>query len=412
MSTRTRQCRTLLLAATVGAVFAIGVSAQGDTAHVPFIVNANATVRAELETTTAHGDNTLLWRQVAVLAGREDTLHIPLQKATGIMYRAQRQANAPAIIRTNGGKITINLPAQPYKNAEISLYSVNGKRLMHRDINTENAVNNIRFGNIATGIYLLSVRGLDGNAITASRLTHSGGSLNIDVALGNEARSPAPQQAKSVADKEIWTIKITATGWTDTSYTLAPVAGINRRQTITLRKPYSVKIGNQTWMAANLDIKTDSSWCGNNVDSNCAKYGRMYNWTAAKTACSAGWHLPSLQEWQRLIDFVGDSAGTKLKATSGWGWDYNKGGSDDYGFSALPGGTRESKESDPNYGTVFGETAYSNWWTSTEYNIDNLLGNARPEDHAYSFEIREERNDVHQGVSHKRANYRVRCIHD
>jgi uncharacterized protein (TIGR02145 family) len=91
-------------------------------------------------------------------------------------------------------------------------------------------------------------------------------------------------------------------------------------------------------MAKNLDrATTNSTCCGNNAD-NCAKYGRLYNWNDAKSACPAGWHLPSDAEWTTLTDYVGgaSTAGMKLKSTSGW---HNNGnGTDDYGFSALPGG--------------------------------------------------------------------------
>jgi uncharacterized protein (TIGR02145 family) len=112
----------------------------------------------------------------------------------------------------------------------------------------------------------------------------------------------------------------------------------------------TVKIGNQTWMAENLNYQTDSSRFYNNNDSNCIKYGRLYDWAAAMNlpsscnssscsgqiqsrhqgACPASWHLPSRDEWSALVTAVGDSASTKLKAKSP-DWD----GTDEYGFSAL-----------------------------------------------------------------------------
>ena len=53
-----------------------------------------------------------------------------------------------------------------------------------------------------------------------------------------------------------------------------------------------------------------------------------------------GWHVPTKEDWETLIDFVGGKSvmGMKLKSSSGW----KKGnGTDDFGFSALPGGFRE-----------------------------------------------------------------------
>ena len=129
----------------------------------------------------------------------------------------------------------------------------------------------------------------------------------------------------------------------------------------------TVKIGNQTWMAENLNFGTPSgSYCYNNNNSNCEKYGRLYNWTAAMNACPAGWHLPSDAEWTALRLAVGGTgaygtegaAGTKLKATSGW--NSNGNGTDDYGFSALPGGRGRSSSNFDLAGSDGG------WWSASE----------------------------------------------
>jgi len=126
----------------------------------------------------------------------------------------------------------------------------------------------------------------------------------------------------------------------------------------------TVKIGNQTWMARNLDRATTNSVCYNNSADSCAKYGRLYNWNDAKTACPSGWHLPTNAEWDALMTAVGGSstAGRKLKSTSGW---YNNGnGTDDYGFSALPGGHGNS---DGNFDYA---GYYGYWWSATEDSAD------------------------------------------
>jgi uncharacterized protein (TIGR02145 family) len=72
-----------------------------------------------------------------------------------------------------------------------------------------------------------------------------------------------------------------------------------------------------------------------------------------------GWRLPSTQEWEILVTTAGGSsvAGKKLKATSGW--NYNGNGTDDYNFSALPGGYRFIDGSFRNVGS------YGYWWTVT-----------------------------------------------
>ncbi|MDR2694074.1 MAG: fibrobacter succinogenes major paralogous domain-containing protein, partial [Chitinispirillales bacterium] len=103
----------------------------------------------------------------------------------------------------------------------------------------------------------------------------------------------------------------------------------------------TVKIGKQTWMAENLNYGTSSgSWCYNDRDSYCKKYGRLYEWETAKKTCPSGWHLPSRQEWEALVTYAGgyEAAGKRLKSTIGW--NDSGSGTDDYGFSALPGGGR------------------------------------------------------------------------
>ena len=133
-----------------------------------------------------------------------------------------------------------------------------------------------------------------------------------------------------------------------------------------------VGIGTQKWMAENLDYNASGSECYNNSADSCAKYGRLYNWSTAMNGasgsslspsgvqgvCPDGWHLPSDAEWTTLENYVGSSAGKKLKSTSGW---YDNGnGTDNYGFSALPGGNGYS-------GGYFNfVSSYGLWWSATE----------------------------------------------
>jgi len=126
----------------------------------------------------------------------------------------------------------------------------------------------------------------------------------------------------------------------------------------------TVQIGNQTWMAENLNDDVSGSVCYDNDPANCSKYGRLYDWETAKTVCPSGWHLPSNAEWSALISYVENDkgcsscAGKYLKATTGWLNDGNS--TDDYDFSALPGGFGYSSG---NFRFV-GNGGY--WWTATE----------------------------------------------
>jgi uncharacterized protein (TIGR02145 family) len=110
------------------------------------------------------------------------------------------------------------------------------------------------------------------------------------------------------------------------------------------KKYKTVKIGSQIWMAENLNYDANGSKCYNNNSSNCDKYGKLYDWEAAKKACPSGWHLPSDAEWITLFNYAGGELagdGKKLKAKNGWNKTKNGNngnGTDEYGFAALPGG--------------------------------------------------------------------------
>jgi uncharacterized protein (TIGR02145 family) len=406
----------ILFAALFGAA---GAFAQNDTAYVPFVVNVAATVRA----VPASGTTAVVTQvQMSVAANTQTTLKIPLPKSTGVLNGAQRQANVPAVISNGGGKVTLNLPAQSYKNAEIALYAVNGKRILRNNVSASSAANTISRKNAAPGAYLLSVTGADGGVFT-NRLTHNGGNLDITVALGGEHPSIAQQLAKETAAGD-WTVTVSATGRVDSTYTLTPGKGTMPVQNITLNfqensrrgsatlsgntltdvddgKTYrTVVIGGKRWTAENLNYAIDGSWCYDNDTPNCNTYGRYYNWNDARKVCPSGWHLPSDSEWGTLADFVGEStAGTQLRASSGWDVCCNvPAGTDAYGFSALPGGYRHAAA-----GCVF-EGFRGYWWT----NDDNagFLSDAAMRAMSSNFE------DVSRQASGKSNGLSVRCVAD
>ena len=161
--------------------------------------------------------------------------------------------------------------------------------------------------------------------------------------------------------------------------TLADSRDGKRYKTVTIR--------GQTWMAENLNYDgrengSEKGVCYGNSAENCAKYGRLYNWATAmdidasynstrwngsdvnhQGACPAGWHVPSDAEWTALTDFVGSNAGTKLKSSTGWNsYSGVPVGTDQYGFTALPGGGGYSD------GYFSGAGNYGYWWSATEYN--------------------------------------------
>ena len=153
----------------------------------------------------------------------------------------------------------------------------------------------------------------------------------------------------------------------------------------------SVTIGTQEWMAENLrttkysdgtsitNVTVNTEWYNlstgawsfyNNDNQYDTIYGKLYNWHAVNTSklCPRGWHVPTDAEWTVLTDYLAvdghsGSEATALKATSGWG---SGNGTDDYGWSGLPGGFRSSK----GFSYIVGD---GRWWSSSENNTSNTL---------------------------------------
>jgi uncharacterized protein (TIGR02145 family) len=99
-----------------------------------------------------------------------------------------------------------------------------------------------------------------------------------------------------------------------------------------------VRIEDQTWMAENLNY---NGLCYGLNTENCEIYGSLYRWPRGNDLCPSEWHLPSNDEWDTLINFLGGAniAGGKLKETGTTHWNSpNTGATDESGFTALPAG--------------------------------------------------------------------------
>lgn len=172
-----------------------------------------------------------------------------------------------------------------------------------------------------------------------------------------------------------------------------------------------VTIGQQTWMAQNLNYipkSGEESWCWGNNEDFCEKYGRLYTWDAAMKVCPEGWHLPTWDDFNALIkhiepDYSADTSlhgyspntGKLLKAAGVWA-EYGT-GSDDLGFSALPAGNYNIEEK-----AFFleGKGGVANFWGATE----------REGGRAAWLDIDNEDNGVNVGFILKNTASSVRCV--
>lgn len=180
---------------------------------------------------------------------------------------------------------------------------------------------------------------------------------------------------------------------------------------------HTIKIGSQTWMVENLKTtkyndgtaigvlsgfhSTTPGYCiyANN-SSNKDTYGLLYNWYAVNTGKLApnGWRVPSQADWQVLLDYLGgeEVAGGKLKEAGLTHWESPNTDAMDWGFAALPGGTRDG-------GAAIFRTLKSRgwWWTSTPATQDY---------NAYTMGLVSWMGSAYLGEGYKSDAFSVRCI--
>jgi uncharacterized protein (TIGR02145 family) len=202
----------------------------------------------------------------------------------------------------------------------------------------------------------------------------------------------------------------------------------SKAQTVTVTdidgNTYStIKKGSQVWMAENLKttkfndgseipIVIDSSawskmaqpaycWYKNDEKSGKKLYGALYNWFAVNTGklCPLGWHVPSEYDWLILADCIGgeNTASGKLKEAGVDHWfNPNYGASNDYGFTALPGGFRTGLAAGS-----FRARGFSGWWwASSEDQPTSARGRQMTFDSDY----------LARGSALKQNGYSVRCV--
>ena len=185
----------------------------------------------------------------------------------------------------------------------------------------------------------------------------------------------------------------------------------------------TVEIGGQCWFAENLrtttyadgtaipEVTENSIWVGLSTGARCnygndtgnvETYGRLYNWYAATDTsglCPSGWHVPTDGEWTDLENYISSQGfsgieGAALKASSGWNSGGN--GTDDFGFSAFPGGNRCWI-----YGEFSSAGYNGEWWSSSPNG-----GSAWSRGLSYAYP------DFYRSSHNPRFGISVRCLRD
>lgn len=153
-----------------------------------------------------------------------------------------------------------------------------------------------------------------------------------------------------------------------------------------------VKIGEQIWMAKNMNFATPKgSYVYLDDPRNEKKFGRLYDYDVISQVCPDGWRVPAEEDWLDLMDYLGswEVAGGKLKLTSQWLLP-NTGATNETGFNGAPAG-HHSKN-----GEFYGLGQYGYFWCAPSarrpgpfyrylrYDQQTFMGSEADEDGAIS----------------------------
>lgn len=160
----------------------------------------------------------------------------------------------------------------------------------------------------------------------------------------------------------------------------------------------TVTIGTQTWMAENMNYQTSSSWCYKDSNNYCTSYGRLYTYESAKLACPTNWHIPTDNEWEILLTYLGgkDVAGGKLKLISTIK-NINNDSIVSNGFSGLLCGYRLMN------GIFDGKGIITYFWSSTVIKVNP--------DHVWAIGLVNDSNVLRRPYL-KEYGFSIRCLKD
>jgi uncharacterized protein (TIGR02145 family) len=304
-------------------------------------------------------------------------------------------------------------------NVELCLHDFTGRQLVQRTISLEQGIHTFQVSGLPAGISLLKVRGTNLNQ-TGKIVSSGNGTSNLNMELTQiSSNSTISNALKSVTSNVLMqynageTLKYTIySGKNITVKTDQPTASkickvaMNECIDNDGRSYQTVIIGTQTWMAENLaylpsvnkptqNTATESRYYvyafHDTIVSKAKaspfynKYGVLYNWLAALSACPSGWHLPSAVEWDILQDFLikngygfggnDDRIAKSLASSSDWKPNSSDGTigknpleNNRSGFSALPGGYFQG------WFSYYWEVGF--WYSSTDNNSDQVIGRA------------------------------------
>ena len=342
------------------------------------------------------------------------------------------------------GTCTVDFETTAQGKTTLELYDITGKRILqvqellskgHHTYNLNGISCGVYFMKIESDNYSYTVKIISSNSQSGiAEIKHIKTVPDIDKqnTASNTGKMGSLKSGKSVIDMQYTTgdiLKLTGkSGIYRTVFMLVPT----QTQTVTFNfiactdadnNNYAVvQIGTQIWMAENLkttkyrngdpilNVTDGTAWSNlttgaycdyNNTPGNSVTYGKLYNFYTladSRNVCPSGWHLATDAKWTTLITYLGGAsvAGGKLKETCSTYWQSPNVATNETGFTAFPGGSRNSS------GTFNSIGNNGSWWSSTEY--DSFNARFR---YMYSY-----LSDVYSYYNGKSWGLSVRCVRD
>ena len=237
--------------------------------------------------------------------------------------------------------------------------------------------------------------------VSFSNTSENAVSFNWDFGDGNTSNEESPQHIYSSAGT--FTAQLTATGANgsvNTTTTIIKVENILDGRDGQRYK--TVRIGDQDWMAENLNFNTGGSKCADG--DKCNLVGRLYSNPMSSNLCPQGWHIPSKEEWLELFESQGGvfEAGAKLKADNNLWKNPGAHADNSSGFSALPAGRSTFNGLTSSF-SGFGDFAV--FWSSTTAANSPVI-------FSYKLEDREKMVTEDTTLPGLGTHYSCRCIKD
>ena len=309
-------------------------------------------------------------------------IQVPLPGIKGSSLKSDRFQLLPNYPNPFNPSTVIGYELSQPCHVKIEVYNVAGqkvKTLLNRFQNTSGSViwdgTNDQGRPVTAGLYIYSMQTKD-DKYNKKMLLIDGGSSGIStMATRVDPQHSTIQTVNKNRLSNQFVLKIS--GENILSYQELIKINGNTTRNVTVKRAVTdiddnvyqaVKIGKQWWTAENLqvihyrngdaipEITNNSEWIGLSTGARCAydndvsnvsTYGYLYNWYAvddSRNIAPAGWHVPTHEEWQALVDYLGGKRfGGKLKETGTTHWHSpNVGATNESGFSALPAGLRVS----------------------------------------------------------------------